>query len=181
MDPISIIKKYAPEGSHAFSVLAEHGEAVAAKARELSRAVPDLQPDPVFIEEAAMLHDIGILLTDEPRLGCHGNGPYICHGVLGRKILEDEGLSRHALVCERHIGVGLTHQEIKRQQLPLPMRDMLPMTIEEKIVCLADKFFSKKHGSLSTEKPLEAVRREVGRYGPENLKRLEELLALFSR
>ncbi len=148
---------------------------------ELSRAVPDLQPDPVFIEEAAMLHDIGILLTDELRLGCHGSDPYICHGVLGRRILEDEGLPRHALVCERHIGVGLTHQEIKRQQLPLPMRDMLPMTIEEKLVCLADKFFSKKQGSLKTEKPLEAIRREAGRYGPENLKRLEALLALFSR
>jgi uncharacterized protein len=46
-------------------------------------------------------------------------------------------------VAERHTGTGLTRQEIVRQQLPLPPQDFIPETLEEQIVCYADKFYSK--------------------------------------
>ena len=53
-----------------------------------------------------------------------GRASYICHGVEGRRMLEAEGLPRHALVCERHTGAGLTVDDIISQRLPLPLRDM---------------------------------------------------------
>jgi len=53
-----------------------------------------------FIEEAALLHDIGIFNTNLPKIGCYGRHPYISHGYLGRELLENEGLAAHALVCE---------------------------------------------------------------------------------
>jgi uncharacterized protein len=46
-------------------------------------------------------------------------------------------------VAERHTGTGLTLQQIERQQLPLPHEDFSPETLEEQIVCYADKFYSK--------------------------------------
>ena len=38
------------------------------------------------------------------------------------KMLDSEGLPQHALVCERHIGVGLTMEDIRLQKLPLPFK-----------------------------------------------------------
>ncbi len=60
-----------------------------------------------------MLHDIGIFLTNAPHIGCYGDKPYICHGYLGREILDKEGLPGHAMVCERHVGAGLTVTDIE--------------------------------------------------------------------
>ena len=90
-----------------------------------------------------MLHDIGIFMTNAPQLGCYGDKPYICHGYLGRELLEKEGFPKHAIVCETHIGVGLTIADIEKNNFPLPRRDMTPKTLEEQIVCFADNFFRK--------------------------------------
>lgn len=167
MDPISLLHKYFPEAG-AFRIVLEHSRNVASKALQLARShstsgILDLK----FIEEAALLHDIGICRVDAPGICCHGLHPYILHGILGREILEAEGLPRHALVCERHIGVGLTVEDIARQGLPLPHRDMAPLTGEERIVCLADLFYSKKSGQLAAEKTVAEVRQEIGRFGVE--------------
>ncbi len=159
----------------------EHGRAVADKSLLIARSVADLHPDLTFIEEAAMLHDIGIFMTREPRLGCNGDKDYICHGYLGRELLEQEGLPAHGLVCERHVGVGLTVRDIERQNLPIPRREMLPVTLEEKIICYADKFFSKRIEALREEKGIEEVRRRIAGYGQDDLERFERLHALFSR
>lgn len=106
---------------------------------------PEIQADRNFVYEAAMLHDIGILHTDALGIGCNGKHPYICHGILGAEMLRKEGLPQHARVAERHTGTGLTKETIQRQGLPLPLHDFSPETIEEQIVCYADKFFSKSH------------------------------------
>lgn len=177
----AIIGKYYQPGSLSHEVLVAHGEAVADKARAIALSMPAHAPDVDFIVEAALLHDIGMFLTRAPGLGCHGDRDYICHGYLGRELLEKEGLPRHALVCERHVGVGLTADEIVKHNLPVPRREMLPISLEEKIICYADKFFSKSRGALRREKTVEEVRAEISRYGPEQLERFEALHQLFSR
>ena len=90
MDPIKIIQKYYSIDSKTYQLLISHSEAVTKKALEIAKHVPHLHPDLKFIQEATMLHDIGIFLTDAPDLGCSGDKPYICHGYLGREILEKE-------------------------------------------------------------------------------------------
>jgi uncharacterized protein len=126
-----------------------------------------LQPDLRFIEEAAMLHDIGIFETQAPRIHCHGTKPYVCHGVIGRDLLEQKGLARHGLVCERHVGVGMTVADIREQQLPLPLRDMRPVSLEETIICYADKFFSKFNGRH--ELPIKAIVDELTPFGQDKV------------
>jgi uncharacterized protein len=50
-----------------------------------------------------------------------------------------------ARVCERHTGTGLTPEVIKARELPLPEGDYRPETLEEQLVCYADKYYSKSH------------------------------------
>lgn len=179
LDPLKIIEKYYEPDSKAYYFLIHHGKVVASKAVEIAKRVNHLNPDIDFIREASMLHDIGIFLTNAPKIGCFGYHEYICHGFLGRELLEKEGLKRHALVCERHVGLGFTAREIKQKGLPLPERDMIPETTEEKIICLADKFFSKTEHNLTQEKPIEKVRELIRTYGEEKLKTFEEWVSIF--
>lgn len=179
MNPIDIIGKYYAPGSLAHRILIDHSEMVSEKALKIAAGMRHLHPNEQFIQEAAMLHDIGIFLTNEPQIGCFGDKPYICHGFLGRKILKREGFPEHALVCERHVGVGITAQDIEIKNLPLPKRDMKPVSLEEKIICFADKFFSKNPEFLCKEKPVELVRAGIARYGKEKLQLFDEWVEIF--
>lgn len=179
MDPEDILRKYYNPETRAFYIIMQHSSAVTKKALKIAQGVKHLHPDSSFIHESAMLHDIGMFLTRAPQIGCYGNCPYICHGYLGREILEKEGLSEHALVCERHVGVGITVRDIEEKSLPLPIRDMIPITIEEQIICYADKFFSKVSGSLIEERPLKSVRKTIAGYGTEKLERFDEWVKKF--
>ena len=179
MNPTDIISKYYPPDSKAYYLLVQHSRLVAKKARELAQRVPHLSPDLQFIEEASMLHDIGIFLSNASTLGCCGHKEYVCHGYLGRELLEKEGLPRHALVCERHVGMGITLEEIRANSLPLPQREMVPVSLEEKIICFADKFYSKSEHDLFREKPLKKARELIRGYGEDKLKSFDEWSRLF--
>ena len=176
MNPLEIIDKYCKE-EELRHILLVHSRAVADKALTIARNHPELQADEQFIEEAALLHDIGIVRVNAPAIACVGTEPYICHGILGAEILRAEGLERHALVCERHTGTGLTLQQIIAQQLPLPHRDMQPVSIEEQIICFADKFFSKTR--LESEKSAEQARRSLEKFGQEGLVKFDAWCTCF--
>jgi uncharacterized protein len=126
-----------------------------------------------------MLHDIGICFTNAPEIGCYGELPYLAHGYKGRELLEKEGLQLIAPVCERHIGVGISIGDIKKHNLSLPKRDMTPQTIEEKIICYADKFFSKSTDNLLLPKPLKKVKKSVSKYGEDKWRIFEEMMEMF--
>ena len=180
MNPVDIIDKYYKRGSREYEILIQHGKQVVGKALAAAKKVSQLKPDLDFIKEAAMLHDIGIFLTNTPGLNCKGRKPYICHGYLGREILEKLGLPIHALVCERHVGVGITVEDIKRYALPLPKRNMLSVSIEEQIICFADKFFSKNCNAVTKEKSVEDIKRSLEPYGNEKVKRFQSWVDLFA-
>ena len=180
MNPIEIIEEHYDPESETFRILVAHGRQVARKALDSAAALSHLSPDLTFIEEAAMLHDIGIFLTSLPEIGCNGNQPYVCHGYLGRELLEKKGLKRHALVCERHVGVGISAADIRRYHLPIPNRDMRPRTIEEKLICYADKFFSKSANGNSTEISVSKILRRLAPYGEENVQTFKRWDRAFS-
>ena len=103
--------------------------------------------------------------------------PYICHGYLGSELVAAEGFPKHALVCERHTGAGLSLQSILEQNLPVPHREMVPLSLEEQIICFADKFFSKT--KLDREKSVEKARNSITKYGEEGLIRFDHWCELF--
>ena len=173
-----IIGKYYEEGTALLNLLMSHSEMVARKALAVAEAA-GLDIDRDFVYQAAMLHDIGIFRCDAPGIYCHGSEPYIRHGVIGASLLRLDGLEAYARVCERHTGSGLTAKEIAETGMPLPPVDFLPETLEEKLICYADKFFSKS-GDPREEKPLDRVRRSMSKFGTESLARFDVLHALFT-
>lgn len=174
-----IIEKYYAPGTLAHSIYVRHCRAVTDMALKIAGAHPELGADKQLLEMGGMLHDIGIFMTDAPEIGCFGKLPYIHHGYLGRQLMEKEGLTEIAPVCERHIGTGITLQDILQNNLPLPHREMVPVTIEEKIICYADKFFSKSSKNLFKPKPIEKIRKSILKYGEDKWKVFEEMDRMF--
>jgi uncharacterized protein len=181
MNPFDIINKYYKTGAQGYDVLVRHSELVMEKAVLIAKSekIAKLNPDIDFIKEAAMLHDIGIFMTDAPKIGCNGTYPYICHGYLGRELLEKEGFLKHGLVAEHHTGSGISCEEIIKANLPLPHRDMLPTTLEEKIICYADKFFSKGRREMFKQETIEEVRAEMKAIGAIQLERFNNFVKIF--
>jgi uncharacterized protein len=131
MDYQKIIDKYYPEDDELRRLLIIHSRQVADRCLLIAKKHPELKLDSEFLEEAAMLHDIGIRECNAPGIYCHGKEPYIRHGLIGGRMLREEGWIRHARVCERHTGTGLTAWDIEQQQLPLPHEDFMPEELEE--------------------------------------------------
>jgi uncharacterized protein len=163
----------------ALAIIAGHGRVVAELALSVCQGLDLEEADCRFVEEAALLHDIGVCRIQAPKLGLAAGFPYIMHGIMGREILELEGFPRHALVCERHIGVGLTVEDIINQQLPLPQRDMTPRSITEQIVCFADLFYSKRPDRITIQKSPEKVRSKLAVFGEEKVQIFDSWMALF--
>lgn len=177
MNPLDIIKKYYIPNTPIYRMLTKHSESVANKALQIARNHPELHADENFIWEASMLHDIGIYLTYAPEIHCYGTEHYLAHGYLGHNILLTLHLPRHALVCERHTGTGLNQTDIISQNLPLPIRDMSPQSIEEQIICFADCFFSKSN--LLREKSIEQVRHDAKKWGEKSLVQFDKWCSMF--
>lgn len=178
MDFLQIIDHFYTESNELKHILLTHSEAVANKALAIASFHPELQLDKTFLYEAAMLHDIGIIRCDAPGICCYGTEPYICHGRIGAEMLRALGFPRHARVCERHTGTGLSKEEIIKRNIPLPHQDFMPETWEEQVICYADKFFSKTH--LEREKTIEEAERSLAKFGGEGLERFRRWEILFA-
>ena len=156
------------------NILMVHSRMVADKALKVCKD----SEQKAFIETAAMLHDIGIIRCDAPGIECYGKEPYICHGRIGAQMLREdahqfgmtqEEMEPYARVCERHTGAS--------QSLPLPPDDFLPETLEEQIICYADKFFSKTHPEV--EKSYERALKSIEKFGEEGAKRFKKWHEIF--
>ena len=168
MDYQAIIDQYYAEDDELRHLLLLHSRQVADRCLQVARNHRELPLDVQFLEEAAMLHDIGIRWCHAPGIYCQGEQPYICHGLIGGRLLREMGFERHARVCERHTGTGITIAQIRAQQLPLPEADYQPKTLEEQLVCYADKFYSKSRPErvLSVLEAAQSLER-FGREGVE--------------
>jgi uncharacterized protein len=83
-----------------------------------------------LIEAGAMLHDIGRSKTHE-----------IDHAAVGGRIIRELGIHESvAKIVDRHIGAGIPEDEAL--ELGLPPGHYVPETLEEKIVCYADKLIA---------------------------------------
>jgi uncharacterized protein len=175
--PVKIIEKYYHRETQLFDILFSHSNSVREKVLLIAETHKHLGLDVKFCEEAALLHDIGIFLTNAPSIQCFGTHHYIEHGYLGAELLRAEHLPKHALVCERHTGTGLALQDIILRNLPLPRRDMQPQTLEEQVICYADLFFSKT--KLGVEKTVEKVRSQLEQWGQTSVDKFDEWEKIF--
>lgn len=171
MNPEELIHRYYKDNPELEKILMRHSSDVTRRALRIADEHPEFEVDKNFLYEAAMLHDIGIIFVDAPTIYCYGTEPYIKHGLLGAELLRKEGLPAHARVAERHTGTGLTREEIERQSLPLPPADYVPESLEEQLICYADKFYSKTR--LDEEKSYERALASLRKFGEAGLKVFE--------
>jgi uncharacterized protein len=176
LDPMELLDRVLCRGTLAHTLVVDHGRRVADLALVLAARIPDREPDLVLVEQGALLHDIGVGATHVPALGCHGSLPYVVHGLVGRRLLERYGLPQHAMICERHVGAGLSAEEIRDQDLPLPPRDMLPLTVEQRLVCYADKFHSK---GATAPRTVDQALASLARHGPAQVRRMQAMVDEF--
>jgi uncharacterized protein len=163
-------KKYAPSEA-AFDVVFTHCTIIWEIAEQLIER-SDLAIDADLVKVGCLLHDIGVYRLYLPN-GEIDHGNYITHGVRGHEILEQEGFSeRVCRIASCHTGVGLTRQNIREQGLPLPDRDFVAGSIEERLVMYADKFNSKNPPRFSS---YETYREFTKRFGPANEERFAQL------
>ncbi|MFZ4581603.1 MAG: HD domain-containing protein [Paludibacter sp.] len=177
LEPYKIIEKYYPKDTDIYFILTIHSEQVCEKALQIADKHPDLKLDKQFLYEASMLHDIGIFKCDAPRIHCRGTHQYIEHGYLGAEILRAEGLPQHALVCERHTGTGLTKETILINKLNIPAQDYFPLSLEEQVICYADKYYSKS--KLAQTHSVEQIRNELSRFGSNQVAMFDTWRSLF--
>ena len=165
-----VLLKFYDEDSDLFKLLWHHSCQVAEMALDIASRFPEADQD--FVYDASLLHDVGIIKTHAPSI--------FCNGILGAEMLRgiDASMEPYARVCERHTGAGISAAEIERDNLPLPHRDMIPVTLEEKIVCYADKFFSKS--KTDTVKTVDSIREDLAKFGEDQLARFDAMNALLN-
>lgn len=179
MDYQSIIDRYYPAGTLRRDIYMKHCRQVADLALCIARQ-KGLDVDLDLVEAAAMLHDIGIFMTSAPGIGCEGTERYIMHGILGAELLRREGAPEEvAAVAERHTGTGITAATVEQLGLPLPVADYVPRTLLERLVCYADKFYSKS-GAME-RKEFQRARASVARHGGDSLERFDAMAREFGR
>lgn len=169
MDALKIIDKYYPIDNELKRTLLTHSKQVCKRALEIAVKHSELALNKDILKNGSLLHDIGIFLTYAPGIHCFGKGHYLLHGFYGGQILRNEGYPNLARICERHTGAGLTKETIIAYNLPLPHEDLLPETNEEKVICYADKFYSKSN--LSIEKTSEQAYKSLLKFGEEGTER----------
>ena len=196
MDYLALLHRYYPEDNALRRMLLHHSRQVCARALQIVERHPELGANRNLVEAGAMLHDIGIFLTDAPGIHCHGTAHYILHGSLGAQLLRNEAeqlkeeklqevqlqeelhfYEALARICERHTGTGLTRQTIIERGLPDPHQDLLPETIEEQIICYADKFYSKSH--LERERTIPQTLQSLEKFGDEGVEKFRHWTELF--
>ena len=130
-----------------------------------------------------LLHDIGTYRvlkhdgSDGEPLQFDGKR-YILHGLLGYEYLLEQGVDESiAQFCRNHTGVGLTREDVVRQELPLPPADYVPMNLEQEVVMYADKFHSKSVPPKFLQ--VEAYTARAERFGGENKQRWLDLVAKY--
>jgi uncharacterized protein len=155
----------------------KHSVIVATVAEQLRTSCSHLTLDSKDVMTASLVHDIGVYkCIDWVCRFERDMSKYIRHGIVGGRILRYEGFSEDvARVAEQHTGVGITKRDICEQALELPIRDYVPETVVEGLICYADKFHSKNLRFLTLEEAISAQQR----WGADKVKRLLELKETF--
>ncbi len=115
-----------------------------------------------LVSLGSLVHDIGRTVTHA-----------VNHGVEGAKILRRMGLGDLAHFAERHVGSGIPASEAK--ELGMPEKDLVPVTLEEKVVTYADKLTNGCRKD-TYERALQCFKSKLGLQHPavDRFRRLHE-------
>jgi len=159
---IALLKKHS-KNQDSFDKVLAHSKAVQKKAIELAEGIPDIDKD--YIRVGSLLHDIG-------RFDTYPNDPEK-HGIVGAAILRKEDLHEYAPIAERHLGAGISKEDIEEQGIDLPPKDYIPITKEEKIITHADNLISGDK-EITKEQVIDRYEKELGKKAANKVRKLAE-------
>lgn len=172
----SLHERHAPS-AEMLDLVHTHCVIVAAIADQLLDATGTPDADRDLVRAGCLLHDIGVYRLYDAQ-GRRVHDSYLLHGVLGHELLAAAGLPEVLnRFCSRHTGVGLTRDDIRTQNLPLPPDDYVAVTTEERLVMYADKFHSKSTPPRFLTADAYALR--VRRFGEDKVTAFAALRAEF--
>lgn len=138
----------------------KHCELVSAKAFELaSKIAKHTRIDMELCRVGGLLHDIGRVKSYS-----------IDHGVIGAEMLKDHPIL--ARIAESHIGGGIDKEEAER--VGLPVKDYAPISIEEKVVCYADKLVQGDRYADDISEEVVKLEKKLGK-DHSSIKRLKKI------
>ena len=147
-----------------------HCEIVATIALDIAQKLQNkgLKIDLTLVETGALLHDIGRSKTHD-----------VDHGLVGSQIAQSAGIPQSVVnIIKRHVGGGITAKEA--QEFGWPEDTYTPLTLEEKIVCYADKLIEKSK-RVPIEVEIERLRRQGFDQAAERIRKLhEEITSILS-
>ena len=179
LDYFRVIHRYIATDSAVYPLYLIHCTLVTKLALEIAERLELDATAHRFVEEAAMLHDIGIVHTQMPVIHCDGALPYLHHLTAGHKLLQAEGLPKHAQVAQTHSGISLTAEQLAAVGLTADLNHFMPRSLEEKIINFADLFYSKDSATLWRERSLIEARDSIAKFAPTNLALFDEWTATF--
>jgi uncharacterized protein len=145
-----------------------HAEKVSELAYEIAEACQKngSHVDVELVEVGGLLHDIG-----------RGKTHSVHHVIIGAEVARSLGLpDRVVSIIKKHAGGGITAREAKK--LGWPKDIYVPQTLEEKIVCYADKLIEGSR-RVPIEKTIDQLSQELPPAAIERIWKLhEEMLAL---
>jgi uncharacterized protein len=175
-DEIQDLHRRCAPTPEAFELVHTHCEIVRRIAEQLL-ARRDHGLDAELVRVGCLLHDIGVYRLFDGT-GALDHSGYIRHGVLGRDLLQELGFDERLWgFCARHIGMGLTREDVCRQGLPIPVADYLPESGEEELVMYADKFHRKTSPPVFMTADSCAI--TVRRFGDDKARRFAASLDRF--
>jgi uncharacterized protein len=149
----------------------EHCIAVADFAMETAEKLKgrEVKVNVELVEAGALLHDLG-------RSKCHS----VDHAVVGAQIAQSIGLPEPVIrIIKRHVGAGITAKEAKA--LGWPKDTYTPQTIEEKVVCYADKRIDKSK-VIPVEVEIEKLKKDNKVEAAERVRKLsDEITSLLGK
>ncbi len=122
-----------------------------------------------LVEVGALLHDLGRSKTHT-----------VDHSLVGAQIAQSVGLPEPVVrIIRRHVGAGITAEEAEK--LGWPKDTYMPQTLEEKIVCYADKIIDKSRRT-PIELEIERLQKENRFEAAERVRKLnDEITSLLGK
>jgi len=166
---IQLLRRYSPN-REAFDKVLSHSTAVQKLALEIAEKINNAgkaKVDIEFVRTASLLHDIGRFVNPPGKDSMR-------HGIAGAEImLKEDPDKRYALVCERHLGAGITKKDIIEKKLSLPPKDYVPLSVEEKIIAHADNLLWGKK-VMPIETVIDRFTKEIDEETGKRIKKLSD-------
>ena len=178
MDAIALIDKYYADNPRLRELLWIHSRQVADRCLKIAALHPELDLDKAFWKKQLCYMISAFCIPTLPVFYVRETHLIFATVISGRRCCVRKGF-RPCQGVRASYRRGAFTEEVAAQGLPIPVQDYYPETLEEQLICYADKFYSKSHPDR--EKTPEQALKSVSRYGEDGARRFRHWMELLRK